>query len=57
MNYQKTKKLAKLARILTELDVEQNILDKYDHYAAEDLRWCRIYLSKAMAEIDGSKKL
>jgi hypothetical protein len=57
MNYQKHKKLSKLARILAEMDVEQAILDKHDPHAAEDLRWSRIYLSKAMATIDGSKAL
>jgi hypothetical protein len=57
MNYQKTKKLAKLARILAELDEDQATLDKHDAHAAEDLRWSRIYLSKAMSAINTSKEL
>jgi hypothetical protein len=52
MNYRKEKKLAKLARILAEMDVEQAILDQHDPHAAEDLRWSRIYLSRAMATIN-----
>jgi hypothetical protein len=57
MSYNKTKKLSKLARILAELDEEQAVLDTKDCNSAEDLRWCRIYLSKTMAAINTSLAL
>jgi hypothetical protein len=40
-----------LARILAELDKEQAELDRHDPEAAEDLRWSRIFISKAAATI------
>ena len=49
--YNRNSKLQKLSRILAELDKEQPILDRHDPHAAEDLRWTRIYLSKAMSAI------
>lgn len=52
--YNRASKLQKLIRILAELDKEQPILDRHDVNAAEDLRWARIYLSKAMTAINES---
>lgn len=49
--YKPRSKLAKLARILAELDKEQAELDRHDPEAAEDLRWSRIFISKAAATI------
>ena len=51
MNYKPGNKIAKLARILKELDKEQDDLDRHDTEAAEDLRWARIFVSKAAAAI------
>jgi len=57
MGYNRTTRLSKLSRILAEMDAEQPILDTHDKHAAEDLRWSRVYLSKAMAAINTSKTL